>query len=310
MGLLIDGKWHDKWYDTDKSGGRFERQDSLFRNTIGEGSEFEAESGRYHLYVSLACPWAHRTLIMRELKSLNSHISVSVVNPEMLDKGWSFLPHKGSTGDTLYGHQFMYEIYLRQQADITTRVTVPVLWDKKTEKIVNNESAEIIRILNTSFNDITGNHTDYYPDALQAEIDEVNQWVYNDINNGVYKAGFATEQQVYKEAVNTLFDALDKVEARLEKQPFLVGGTLTEADIRLFTTLVRFDAVYHGHFKCNRKQICDYPAMFNYMKRIYRMPGVADTTNMEHIKRHYYYSHTMINPTQVVPVGPDVSLWK
>ena len=204
----------------------------------------------------------------------------------------------------------MYEIYLRQQADITTRVTVPVLWDKKTEKIVNNESAEIIRILNTSFNDITGNHTDYYPDALQSEIDEVNQWVYNDINNGVYKAGFATEQRVYEEAVNALFAALDKVEARLEKQPFLVGGTLTEADIRLFTTLVRFDAVYHGHFKCNRKQISDYPAMFNYMKRIYRMPGVADTTNMEHIKRHYYYSHTMINPTQVVPVGPDLSLWK
>lgn len=310
MGLLVDGKWHDQWYDTSKSGGRFERQDSLFRNSIGPGEPFLPESGRYHLYVSLACPWAHRTLIMRELKSLNRHIGVSVVNPEMLDKGWSFLPHKGSTGDTLYGHQYMYEIYLRQQPDISSRVTVPVLWDKQSECIVNNESADIIRILNSSFNDITGNKTDYYPASLQSEIDEVNEWVYNDINNGVYKAGFATEQQVYEEAVNTLFAALDRVEERLTRQPFLIGHSLTEADIRLFTTLVRFDAVYHGHFKCNCKQIRDYPAMYNYMKRIYRLPGIAGTTNLEHIKRHYYYSHTMINPTQVVPVGPDLSLWK
>ncbi|NVK56036.1 MAG: glutathione S-transferase family protein [Alteromonadaceae bacterium] len=310
MGLLIDGRWHDQWYDTDKNGGAFKRQASQFRNRITTDGPFEPESGRYHLYVSLACPWAHRALIMRELKGLTTHISISVVCPDMLDRGWSFLPYPGSTGDTLYGHQYLSEIYVREQADITTRVTVPVLWDKQTQRIVNNESADILRILNSAFNDISGNNDDYYPDALQAEIDNVNEWVYHDINNGVYKAGFATEQTVYEEAVYKLFSALDKVESRLKQHRFLVGNNLTEADIRLFTTLVRFDPVYHGHFKCNLKQIKDYPAIYDYMRRIYRLPGIAATTNLDHIKRHYYYSHTMINPTQVVPVGPAYSLWK
>lgn len=310
MGLLVDGHWHDKWYDTKESGGKFERQSSIFRNEINESGEFAPDTGRYHLYVSLACPWAHRTLIMRELKSLTDVISVSVVNPEMLSHGWTFLPHPGSTGDTLYGHKYMYELYQRQDPEITTRVTVPVLWDKQKECIVNNESADILRIFNSAFNDLTGNHDDYYPEALRSDIDAINEWVYNDINNGVYKSGFATQQNVYEEAVNTLFAALDRVETILEKHAYLVGDRLTEADIRLFTTLVRFDAVYHGHFKCNRKQIKDYPFMFDYMKRIYRLPGVAETTNMAHIKRHYYYSHTMINPTQVIPAGPDISLWK
>lgn len=307
MGLLVDGKWQDKWYDTKKSGGKFERQASKFRNDISsdDSSEFKAESGRYHLYVSLACPWAHRTLIFRKLKGLENHIDVSIVHPEMLENGWEFKTYPGATGDKLYNADFVHQIYTKAQPSVTTRVTVPVLWDTKTHSIVNNESAEIIRIFNTAFNALTGNTDDYYPKALREEIDSINERVYHDINNGVYKAGFATSQAAYEEAVTSLFNALDWIEARLSKQRYLVGDSITEADWRLFTTLIRFDAVYHGHFKCNKRQIADYPNIFGYMKELYQVDGVRETVNLDHIKRHYYFSHTMINPTQVIPVGPE-----
>ncbi|WP_218310679.1 glutathione S-transferase family protein [Alteromonas antoniana] len=310
MGLLVDGKWQDKWYDTDSNDGKFKRESSSFRNTISTeaGAEFPPQSGRYHLYVSLACPWAHRALIFRKLKALESHISVSVVCPDMLDEGWTFEDFPGATGDTLYNKTFLREIYLMDTPDVTTRVTVPVLWDKQKECIVSNESSEIIRMFNSAFNDITDNHDDYYPESLRTEINTVNEMVYHDINNGVYKSGFATTQEAYEEAVYKLFKALDTVEERLKQHRYLVGDTLTEADWRLFTTLIRFDPVYHGHFKCNIRQIADYPATYAYMKSLYQHPGIAETVNFEHIKRHYYYSHTMINPTQVVPVGPDQDL--
>ena len=310
MGLLVDGKWQDKWYDTDSNDGKFKRESSSFRNTISTeaGAEFPPQSGRYHLYVSLACPWAHRALIFRKLKALESHISVSVVCPDMLDEGWTFEDFPGATGDTLYNKTFLREIYLMDTPDVTTRVTVPVLWDKQKECIVSNESSEIIRMFNSAFNDITDNHDDYYPESLRTEINTVNEMVYHDINNGVYKSGFATTQEAYEEAVYTLFKTLDTVEERLKQHRYLVGDTLTEADWRLFTTLIRFDPVYHGHFKCNIRQIADYPAIYAYMKSLYQHPGIAETVNFEHIKRHYYYSHTMINPTQVVPVGPDQDL--
>ena len=309
MGLLVDGKWQDKWYDTDKSGGKFERQASKFRHRIGgSDGKFAPESGRYHLYVSLACPWAHRTLIFRKLKKLESHIDVSVVHPEMLDNGWEFGDYPGATGDTLFNFEFAHQLYTKVDPDITTRVTVPILWDKKLNTIVNNESADIIRILNSDFNALTGNDDDYYPELLRSGIDEINELVYHSINNGVYKSGFATTQEAYEEAVNALFDALGEVETRLSSSRYLVGDTLTEADWRLFTTLIRFDPVYHGHFKCNKKQISDYPNTFGYMKELYQVPGVAETVNFDHIKRHYYFSHTMINPTQVIPVGPSQDL--
>ncbi|AXT40419.1 glutathione S-transferase family protein [Alteromonas sp. BL110] len=310
MGLLVDGKWQDKWYDTSKNGGKFERQASKFRDTISKNEEatFPAESDRYHLYVSLACPWAHRALIFRKLKGLESHIDVSVVHPEMLNEGWEFKNYPGSTGDKLYGFDYAHQIYTKAKPEITTRVTVPILWDKQTETIVNNESAEIIRIFNSGFNSLTNNNDDYYPEALREEIDTINNMVYHDINNGVYKAGFATTQEAYQEAVSALFDSLDRVEERLSKQRYLVGNQITEADWRLFTTLIRFDVVYHGHFKCNKKQIADYPNIYGYMKELYQVPGVAETVNFDHIKRHYYYSHTMINPTQIIPVGPEQDL--
>lgn len=314
MGLLVDGQWQDKWYDTKKSGGKFERQASQFRDSISneEGAKFKAESGRYHLYVSLACPWAHRTLIFRVLKGLEEHIDVSVVHPEMLDKGWEFGEYPGATGDKLFGKNYAHELYTKVKPDITSRVTVPILWDTHTNSIVNNESAEIIRIFNSAFNELTGNTDDYYPEALRKDIDDINDLVYHGINNGVYKSGFATTQEAYEEAVAALFNALDTVEARLAKQRYLVGdgssSQITEADWRLFTTLIRFDAVYHGHFKCNVKQIADYPNIYGYMKELYQMPGIAETVNFDHIKRHYYYSHTMINPTQVIPVGPSQDL--
>lgn len=310
MGLLVDGKWQDKWYDTSKNGGKFERQASKFRDNISndEDAKYPVESGRYHLYVSLACPWAHRALIFRKLKGLEEHIDVSVVHPEMLDNGWEFKEYPGSTGDKLYGFDYAHQIYTKAKPEITTRVTVPILWDKQTETIVNNESAEIIRIFNSGFNTLTSNDDDYYPEALRQEIDDINEMVYHDINNGVYKAGFATTQKAYEEAVNALFHALDIVEERLSKQRYLVGSNITEADWRLFTTLIRFDAVYHGHFKCNKKQIADYPNIYGYMKELYQVPGVAETVNFDHIKRHYYFSHTMINPTQIIPVGPEQDL--
>lgn len=310
MGLLVEGKWLDQWYDTKKSDGKFERQDSMFRHSVSSdiNSRFKPESNRYHLYVSLACPWAHRTLIFRKLKGLEKHISVSVVSPDMLTNGWEFGGYDGATKDHLFGFEYMHQVYTKDTPDISSRVTVPVLWDKKTNKIVNNESSEIIRILNSAFNELTKNTDDYYPMALKSEIDSINYFVYPKINNGVYKSGFATTQEAYEEAVTELFAALDVIEQRLTKQRYLVGNTMTEADWRLFTTLIRFDPVYVGHFKCNLNRIADYPAISGYVKDLYQVPGIAETVNFDHIKRHYYYSHTMINPTQVVPKGPEMDL--
>ncbi|MEP4890216.1 MAG: glutathione S-transferase family protein [Aliiglaciecola sp.] len=312
MGLLVDGKWVDKWYDTESSGGKFERQASKFRAQISTqpDAKYTPESGRYHLYVALACPWAHRALIFRKLKDLESHIDVSVVAPDMLENGWEFAEFPDATGDKLFNFDFMHQVYTKAQKDITSRVTIPVLWDKKTNSIVNNESAEIIRIFNSQFNSLTNNHTDYYPQDLREEIDEINDRVYNNINNGVYKAGFATNQMAYEDAVIPLFETLDWLEQRLAKQRYLVGQQITEADWRLFTTLVRFDAVYVGHFKCNIRRIADYPHLSGYLRELYQYPKVAETVNFVHIKRHYYFSHTQYNPTQVIPAGPVMDLWE
>ncbi len=300
MGLLVEGKWVDQWYDTKSSNGRFERQDSVFRHWLGgSDGKFPAEVGRYHLYVSLACPWAHRTLIFRALKGLTKIIDVSIVSPDMLEHGWQFKDEP----EPLYGYVYAHQLYTHAKPDYTGRVTVPILWDKKTQTIVSNESADIIRMLNTAFNDITGNTVDYYPERLRAEIDTINAFVYEYINNGVYKCGFATTQDAYDEAVDALFVALDDMESRLSEQRYLVGDAITEADWRLFTTLIRFDAVYFGHFKCNKKQITDYPHLSRYLLDLYQQPKVADTVNIGHIKRHYYYSHESINPTRIVPKG-------
>lgn len=316
MGQLIDGKWSDQWYDTKKTGGKFVRTQSGFRNWVtadgspgpsGEGG-FVAEANRYHLYVSLACPWAHRTLVLRKLKDLENLISVSIVSPKMPDEtGWSFKKDEGSTGDTLLGKEFLHQVYTAAKPDYTGRVTVPVLWDKKTNTIVSNESAEIIRMFNSAFNELTGNTDDYYPEALREEIDAINARVYDDINNGVYKAGFATTQEAYEEAVNQLFAALDWVEGILGDRAYLTGDSITEADWRLFTTLVRFDAVYFGHFKCNIREIADYPNLSHYLKALYEVPGVKETVDIGHIQTHYYWSHITINPTRIVPVGPKLS---
>ena len=316
MGLLVKGQWQDKWYDTDSTGGHFERSSAQFRNWVTrDGSAgpdgkagFKAEAGRYHLYVSLACPWAHRTLILRELKGLQDAISVSVVNPLMLEHGWPLsTDFPGATGDDLYGLNFLYELYLKANPEYSGRVTVPVLWDKKQETIVSNESADIIRMLNSSFADIGAHGEDYYPAALREEIDEVNARVYDRVNNGVYKAGFATKQDAYEQALQELFGELDWLEARLGKQRWLVGEQITEADWRLFTTLVRFDPVYVGHFKCNLRRIADYPALSNYLRDLYQQPGIASTVDLMHIKHHYYRSHPTINPSRVVPVGPELN---
>lgn len=310
MGLLVDGKWQDKWYDTKSTGGKFERQEATFRYQIEDDAEarFPAEKDRYHMYVSLACPWAHRALIMRKLKNLEDYIGLSVVSPEMLDHGWTFAGYPGATGDTLYRKQYLHELYTMADSHITTRVTVPLLWDKKQETIVSNESADIVRMFNSAFNRLTQNYDDYYPQGLQQEIEQVNALVYHNINNGVYKAGFATTQHAYEEAVSALFKALDTIEQRLAIKRYLCGDTLTEADWRLFTTLIRFDAVYHGHFKCNLRRISDYPAISGYLRELYQHNGVLETVNFDHIKHHYYFSHTMINPSQVVPIGPELDL--
>ncbi|ODT65308.1 MAG: glutathione-dependent reductase [Pelagibacterium sp. SCN 63-23] len=319
MGQLIDGKWSTQWYDTSKSGGKFVRGQSGFRNWITpDGSPgpsgiggFAAEADRYHLYVSLACPWAHRTLIFRKLKELEALISVSTVSPKMPDEtGWSFNRDEGSSGDALLGKNYLWEIYKQAQSDFTGRVTVPVLWDKKTETIVSNESSEIIRMFNSAFNELTGNSDDYYPQPLRGDIDAINARVYDDINNGVYKAGFATSQAAYDEAVSTLFDALDWAETILGEKAYLTGETITEADWRLFTTLVRFDAVYVGHFKCNRKRIADYPNLSHYLKALYEVPWVKDTVDLDHIRTHYYWSHTTINPHRIIPIGPELPFLK
>jgi putative glutathione S-transferase len=316
MGLLVDGVWHDTWYDTKSTGGRFERAASAFRNFItadgapgptGKGG-FAAESGRYHLYVSLACPWAHRTLIFRKLKGLEEHISLSVVDPLMLENGWEFKATRDAIPDPLFGAKTLWEVYVRANPTYSGRVTVPVLWDKHTGTIVSNESAEIIRMFNSAFNAITGNMLDFYPEALREKIDVLNGFVYDTINNGVYKCGFATLQPAYEENFANLFEALDQVEERLSHGRYLFGDTLTEADWRLFTTLIRFDAVYVGHFKCNRQRIADFPALSRYLRDLYNHPGIADTVNFYHIKHHYYGSHKTINPTGIVPAGPEIDL--
>lgn len=316
MGLLIDGKWHDRWYDTASNQGRFKRSESQFRHWVtpdgqpgpsGKGG-FKAEKDRYHLYVSLACPWAHRTLIFRQLKGLESMISLSVVNPYMGEHGWTFENGDGVIADPVYDAGFLHQIYTAAQPDFTGRVTVPVLWDKHQNTIVNNESAEIIRMFNSAFDGLGAKAGDYYPQALRSEIDAINDEVYHRINNGVYKAGFATTQEAYEEAVMPLFEALDRIDQRLSQQRYLVGDQLTEADWRLFTTLLRFDPVYVGHFKCNLRRIADYPNLSGYLRELYQWPGVADTVNMAHIKQHYYRSHGTINPTGIVPAGPVLDL--
>lgn len=313
MGLLVDGKWQDSWYDTKSSGGRFERSQSQWRDWItadgkpadGRSRGFKAEPGRYHLYVSLACPWAHRTLIFRVLKKLEEVISVSVVHHFMAENGWTFLVEDGATGDTLYGLDFLHQIYTKADPAYSGRVTVPVLWDKKEQTIVSNESSEIIRMLNSAFDEWGDATVDFYPPELRGEIDAVNAEVYGSVNNGVYRAGFATGQAAYEEAFDDLFAALDRLEKRLSRQRYLAGDRITEADWRLFTTLVRFDPVYVGHFKCNLRRIADYPNLSNYLRELYQVPGIARTVDMHHIKAHYYASHRNINPTGIIPVGPE-----
>ena len=314
MGLLVDGKWTDRWYDTSATGGRFVRQESAFRNWItpdgapgptGKGG-FKAERGRYHLYVSLACPWAHRTLIFRALKGLESAISLSVVNWLMGDEGWTFEPAPGVIADPVAGARRLYEVYLRANPTYTGRVTVPVLWDKQENEIVSNESSEIIRMFNSAFDEVGATAGDFYPAELRGRIDELNRQIYDNVNNGVYKTGFATTQEAYEEAVRPLFATLDALEARLATHRYLCGERLTEADWRLFTTLVRFDAVYVGHFKCNLRRIVDYPNLWGYTRELYQYPRVKETVNFTHIKHHYYQSHRSINPTGIVPIGPDL----
>ena len=316
MGLLIDGKWHDQWYETSQTGGHFKRQPSPFRNWItadgsagpsGQGG-FKAEAGRYHLYVSYACPWAHRTLIARQLKGLAQAVSVDCVHPVMGQEGWTFsADFPGATGDTLHGKERLYEVYLLSEPKFTGRVTVPALWDKQTNQIVSNESSEILRMLNSAFNDVGATGPDLYPEKHRTAIDEVNKRIYSGVNNGVYKVGFATSQAAYDTAFKELVATLDWLEDLLSGQRYLVGE-LTEADWRLFTTLVRFDAVYFGHFKCNHQEIRNYPALSNYLRDLYQQEGVAETVHFDHIKTHYYVSHHMINPTRIVPRGPKLNL--
>ena len=315
MGQLVNGEWQDTWYDTSKTGGKFVRSTAKFRNWItpdgsaGPSGEagFKAEAGRYHLYVSYACPWAHRALIFRKLKGLEGLIDVSAVHPDMLSDGWTFdTDFDGASGDTLYGLPFLRDIYLRADPGISGRVTVPVLWDKERETIVSNESAEIIRMFNSAFDGLTGNTDDYWPEDLRDAIEPVNARIYDTVNNGVYKSGFATTQDAYDEAVTALFDSLDWLEDRLSENRYLMGDRLTEADWRLFTTLIRFDPVYHGHFKCNRRRIVDYPNLWGYTRELFQWPGIRETVHFDHIVRHYYYSHDTINPHRIVPIGPEI----
>lgn len=315
MGLLIDGEWRDKWYDTESTGGKFERSTSKFRNWVtADGSAgpsgksgFQAQSGRYHLYVSYACPWAHRALIFRALKDLTDHISVSVVHPDMMEDGWTFATDfGGATGDTLFGSNFLRDIYIKADPNFTGRVTVPVLWDKAQNTIVSNESAEIIRMFNSAFNEITGNTDDYWPTDLREQIADINERVYETVNNGVYKAGFATSQDAYDDAVHPLFDSLAWLESILENNRFLAGNKLTEADWRLFTTLARFDLVYHTHFKCNHKRLTDYPNLWAYTRQLYQHADIAETVHFDHIVRHYHFSQTTVNPHQIIPINPTV----
>lgn len=318
MGYLISGRWVDEWYDTASTGGEFKRTTTQYRNWITkDGSKgmsgeagFKAEKGRYHLYVSLACPWAHRTLIFRALKGLEEHISLSVVHWYMAESGWTFNAGDGVIQDPIFNADYLYQIYLKANQDYEGRVTVPLLWDKQRQTIVSNESAEIIRMFNSAFDDIGALDGDYYPSILQDAIDEINERIYHSVNNGVYKAGFATTQSAYEEAMTPLFNTLDWLEKRLSNARYLFGNRVTEADWRLFTTLIRFDPVYVSHFKCNKKMIKDYPNLWGYLRDLYQMPKIADTVNMKHIKGHYYQSHDMINPTRIVPLGPDLDYWQ
>lgn len=312
MGLLQRGKWVDQWYDTKASDGRFVRKDAVFRNWItkdgapgpsGKGG-FIAEADRYHLYVSHACPWAHRTMIFRSLKGLEDLISVSVVNWFMKEDGWTFLPGDGVIPDNVLNAKFMHQVYTAAEPEFSGRVTVPVLWDKKTGTIISNESSEIIRMFNSAFDNVGALDGDYYPEILREEIDRLNARIYDTFNNGVYRSGFSTTQKAYEEAVVPLFDTLEFLENILQEKRYLTGESLTEADWRLFTTLVRFDPVYHGHFKCNLKRIVDYPNLWGYTRELYQQPLVAATVHMDHIKNHYYASHESINPSGVVPMGP------
>ena len=308
MGLLVEGVWQDKWYDTKKSGGKFVRTEAQFRNIIQNESDFTPDTGRYHLYVSLACPWAHRTLIYRSLKDLNNHISVSVVNPYMLENGWTFEENfPGTTADHLFSQQYLYQIYLKANPTYSGRVTVPVLWDKKNQTIVSNESSEIIRMFNYSFNKLTGNNLDFYPEKFQKKIDEINDFTYHNINNGVYKVGFATKQSVYEEELDKLFKALDQIEEMLKQNSYLLGDKILECDLRLFPTLLRFDPVYVGHFKCNKKRIIDCPNISRYLQSIKSNSKIKPTINIDHIKTHYYGSHPTINPNGIIPTGPDIN---
>ena len=314
MGMLVDGEWKDVWYDTKSSGGKFERWESAFRNWVtadgspgptGEGG-FKAEPGRYHLYVSLACPWAHRTLVFRRLKGLEDMISLSVTHWLMKENGWTFKDGTGVIPDPINGADYMHQVYTAAAPNYSGRVTVPVLWDKKTNTIVSNESADIIRMFNSAFDGVGAKPGDYYPEDLREQIDSVNERVYHTVNNGVYKSGFATSQDAYREAVTELFDSLDWLEAMLsDDRPYLLGDRLTEADWRLYTTLARFDPVYHGHFKCNKKRLLDYPKLAALGRRLHNHDGVGDLFNLTHAKHHYYESHEPVNPTGIVPEGPD-----
>ncbi len=319
MGLLVNGTWKDQWYDTEASEGEFIREDAQFRHWItpdgspgptGEGG-FQAEPDRYHLYVSLACPWASRILIVRKLKKLETLIGLSIVHPDMLGNGWEF--HESgfagvNTRDDLFGAQCLHELYTRANASYSGRVTVPLLWDRKQSTIVSNESADLMCMLNTCFDGIGASRVNLRPDALVPDITHWNERIYHDVNNGVYKAGFATQQSAYEKACRTLFDALDELNERLADRRYLHGDTITETDWRLFTTLVRFDAVYFGHFKCNLRRIADYAHLSGYLRDLYQQPGIAETVHFAHIQRHYYYSHHTINPTRIVPLGPDLNL--
>lgn len=312
MGLLVNGEWRDQWYDTKATGGRFQREDAAFRNWVtpdgspgptGQGG-FKAEAGRYHLYVAAACPWAHRTLIFRTLKGLEDMISLTVAEPLMLENGWEIAPG----ADPVLGARFLHQVYAAAKPDYTGRVTVPVLWDKRTETIVSNESAEIIRMFNSAFDDIGAKRGNYYPCDLRHEIGLINDRIYRTVNNGVYRAGFATTQEAYGEAVTELFHSLDWLEDLLGESRYLTGDRITEADWRLFTTLLRFDPVYVGHFKCNIRRIADYPNLSGFLRELYQWPGVRGTVDMTAIKAHYYGSHKTINPTGIIPAGPEMAL--
>lgn len=309
MGKLKSGKWIIEDIIPKSKNGEFVRNEALFRDTIIEGGKYPPETGRYHLYISLACPWASRAYIFLKLKKLEGIITLSIVSPNMMDRGWTFIQDfPGVVPDTVLNKKYLYQIYQKSDPTFTGKVTVPVLFDKKTKTIVNNESSEIIRILNSAFNKLSGDNNDFYPQALRSEIDQLNSYIYDNINNGVYKAGFALTQRSYDESVKALFLALDKIEERLEGQETLTGSVLTEADVRLFTTLIRFDPVYYVHFKCNEKMIREYKNLSRYLANLYGLKAFYETVDFDHIKQHYYYSQRQLNPHQIVPVGPKVQV--